>query len=725
VSADDLFGDPARLAAVAAVLQVAKASQAAMDRLAELAATVMDAPIAIVNLIDTQQHLVGQFGLAEPFTTSRLASIDTGYCPSTFFAGRPLHIEDAAEDPAFADHPARADLGFAAYAGCPLRDADGQLIGTLCVVDTRPRRWRRVDRRALEALATSVVNELALHQDIDRRGRLLDAFAAAPAAIAVTRGPHHLVEYCNPAYCALFGTVPLELPARQALPTLPDEFFSLMDQVLTGGDVYRTSEAPLTLTWPGEQSPRERFFDFSYSAIGRGADDELDHRGVLVVAVEVTERVQTRVELERHARRQELLARASAALNRSLDPTAELQALARVVVPELADLSTVHLLATPVAPGADPPLPVITDRVAVAGAPGVVLPPKLTGLRWDGNDDPITAAIRRGELVCQPVPPGEPPPWSRTTGSGPTFHGGLRHLVVGPVIVDGLVVAVVSFALQEDRPLWSDDDHRALGQIARYAEIALEHGLSYQATRKSAVVLQRSLLSDPPTVPGLRMCARYRPAGRDEVGGDWYDAFHRGSDQLALVIGDVVGHDITAAAAMGKLSATLRSLALDRCDGPAAILDRLGTINTQLGITPFATLLFATLTRGDGRWTMRWASAGHPPPLLLTPGGVQLLERVSGTALVTSKTPARGEAHISVAAGSTLLFYTDGLIERRGRDLTDNLNAFVARAAAAEHNGIESLCDDLLADAPTDDDIAMLAVQVGDDYHARVCRPIT
>ncbi|HXT45382.1 MAG TPA: SpoIIE family protein phosphatase [Pseudonocardiaceae bacterium] len=712
--ADEVLGDPARLAAVAAVLQVAKASQGALDRLAELAAIVMDAPIAIVNLIDTQQHLVGQFGLGEPLVTSRQASIDTGYCPSTFFAGRPLHIEDAAEDPAFADHPARWELGFAAYAGCPLRDADGQLIGTLCVVDTRPRRWRRVDRQALEALATSVVNELALHQDIDRRGRLLDAFAAAPAAIAVTRGPRHLVEYCNPAYSALFGTVPAEMPAREAVPALPAEFFSLMDQVLAGGEVYRTSEAPLTMIWPGEQSPRERFFDFSYSAIGRGADDEVDHRGLLVVAVEVTEQVQTRIELERHARRQELLARASAALNRSLDPTAELQALARVVVPELADLSTVHLLAHPTAPGADPALPVITDRVAVAGAPGVVLPPKLTGLRWDGNNDPITAAIRRGDLVRQPFATGEPPSWSQTTGSVPTFRGGLRNLMVAPVIVDGLIVAVVSFAMQEDRPLWSDDDLHALRQIARYAGIALEHGMSYQATRESAMVLQRSLLTEPPSVSGLRICARYRPAGRDEVGGDWYDAFQRGPDQLALVIGDVVGHDITAAAAMGQLSAILRGLALDRSDGPAAILDRLGAINTQLGITPFATLLFATLTRVDDRWTMCWASAGHPPPLLLTSCGVQLTERVRGTALVATKTPPRDEAQISVAAGSTLLFYTDGLIEWRGQDLTDNLNAFVARAAASEHNAIEPLCDDLIADAPTDDDIAMLAVHVGD-----------
>lgn len=712
--ADELLGDPARLAAVVAAVQVAKASQAALDRLAELAAIVMDAPIAIVNLIDTQQHLVGQYGLAEPFATSRQASISTGYCQSTLLAGQPLYIEDAAEDPDFADHPARAELGFAAYAGCPLRDADEHVLGTLCAVDTRPRRWRRVDRRALEVLATSVVNELALHQDIDRRERLLDAFAAAPAAIAVTRGPKHVVEFCNPAFCALFGPISLEVPVREALPVLPDEFFSLMDQVLAGGEVHRSTEAPLTLTWPAEQGPRERYFDFSYSAIGRGVDDEIDHRGLLVVAVEVTERVRARVELERHARHQELLARASAALNRSLDPTAELQALARVVVPELADLSTVHVLAHPAAPGADPPLPVITDRVAVAGASGVVLPSKLTGLRWEGNDDPIPAAIRCGDLVRQPVSSSDPPPWSHTTGSVATLQGGLSHLMVAPVIVDGLVVAVVSFALQAGRPLWSDDDLHALRQIARYAEIALEHGLSYQATRESALVLQRSLLTEPPTVAGLHICARYHPAGRDEVGGDWYDAFQRGPDQVAVVIGDVVGHDITAAAAMGQLSATLRGLALDRSDGPAAILDRLGAINAALAITPFATLLFATLIRVADHWTMRWASAGHPPPLLLTDRGAQLLERVTGAALVTSSTPARGEAQLRVPGGSTLLFYTDGLIEHRGRDLTDNLNAFVARAAAADYRLIGPLCDDILADAPTDDDIALLAVHVTD-----------
>jgi GAF domain-containing protein len=710
VSPEAILGDPARLAAVGRVLPVAQRSRDALDRLAELAATIMDTPIGIVNLIDREQHLLGLVGLGEPFATTRKAPIDTGFCPATLFSGRPLYIEDAAEDPAFADHPARAELGFAAYAGCPLRDAEGQLIGTLCAVDTRPHRWRRVDRQALEALATSVITEIALRQDVDRRQRLLDSFTAAPAAIAVTRGPSHVLEYHNLAYRELFGDVPLDTPARQAQPQLPGEFFTLMDRVLASGEDHRSTEAPLHMIWPGEQRPRERFFDVSYSVIRRTGGAGQDHQGLLVVAVEVTDRVQSRRKLEGHARRQELLARASAALNRHLDPAAALQELAAVGVPVLADLSTVHLLAQPVPPGSDPPLPVITDRVAVAGAPGVTLPPRLKGLSWDGRGDPSTAAIRHGELLRQPLPAQGPPPWAYPTGSVATFRGRLRHVVVAPVIVDGLVVAVASFALQQGRPLWSDDDLQVLRQIARYAGIALERGLSYQATRESALVLQRSLLTEPPHVPGLQICARYRPAGRDEVGGDWYDAFVRRPDQLAVVIGDVVGHDITAAAAMGQLRATLRGLALDRSDGPAVILDRLAALNTRLMITPFATLLYGNLTRTGSEWTMRWASAGHPPPLLLTSRGARLLERVRGSALVTTTTPARTEAEITLPPGCTLLLYTDGLFERRGRALSDDLTALVHRAGDAAPQRLEQLCDGLLAKAPPDDDVAMLAI---------------
>jgi len=168
----------------------------------------------------------------------------------------------------------------------------------------------------------------------------------------------------------------------------------------------------------------------------------------------------------------------------------------------------------------------------------------------------------------------------------------------------------------------------------------------------------------------------------------------------------------TAAAAMGHLRATLRGLALDRDEGPAAILDRLAKINFNLTITPFATLIYANLTRTDDRWTLRWASAGHPPPLLVTHRGVALLAEVTGTALVCTETPPRTEGEIALPAGSTLLLYTDGLVERRGTNLTDNLSALVSRVTVGARHLIEPLCDDLLAEAPTDDDIAVLAIHV-------------
>jgi serine phosphatase RsbU (regulator of sigma subunit) len=147
-----------------------------------------------------------------------------------------------------------------------------------------------------------------------------------------------------------------------------------------------------------------------------------------------------------------------------------------------------------------------------------------------------------------------------------------------------------------------------------------------------------------------------------------------------VVIGDAVGHDITAAAAMGHLRATLRGLAFDRDEGPAAILDRLAEINAGLTITPFATLLYANLTNIDDRWTMRWASAGHLPPLLATDGHVALLTGVSGPALVCTQTQPRTEGEITLPAGSTLLLYTDGLVERRGTDLTDTSVAWSAKS---------------------------------------------
>jgi serine phosphatase RsbU (regulator of sigma subunit) len=285
------------------------------------------------------------------------------------------------------------------------------------------------------------------------------------------------------------------------------------------------------------------------------------------------------------------------------------------------------------------------------------------------------------------------------------------------VIVDGLVVAVVLFGCLAGRPAWTVEERAVLGRLADYAGHALAHGLSYQHTRDTALTLQRSLLTEPPAVPGLDIRVRYRPAGADEVGGDWYDAFLLDDGTLAVTVGDVVGHDIAAAAAMGQLRATLRSLAVDRDEDPAAILDRLDLATRRLRITPFATLVHGHLRRdatgGGNAWTLRWAAAGHPAPLLLCADAApRWLDGGAGLVIGTGlPQPARTGATTVLRPGDTLLLYTDGLVERRGHDLARSMTDLATTAAAHAGRPVDALCDALLADAPTEDDVAILAVR--------------
>jgi GAF domain-containing protein len=420
-----------------------------------------------------------------------------------------------------------------------------------------------------------------------------------------------------------------------------------------------------------------------------------------------TERLRT------DARRHRLLSAAQAAINRRLDPASELRALARAVVPELADFSTVHVLRRPVPPGRTPDLPVITDRVASVTIDEVEPAPLAQGIAWY-EGDPITETIRCGRLLTQPMPTPAIPEWATRTGTAATFRTGLNHVVLAPVLVDGLVVAVASFGMCNERPAWDSEELAIISEIARYASVALGHGLSYQRTRHTALVLQRSLLSAPPTVAGLQLCARYEPAGRDEVGGDWYDAFEPAPGQLALAVGDVVGHDITAAAAMGQLRAVLRALAMEEHLDPGAVLDRLAGANRCLHITSLATVLFARLSRAAHGWTLNWASAGHPPPLLIPPGGpARPLEQTRGVALAPALTMAHRCAQIELGEpGTVLLLYTDGLVERRGVHLDHSIAELGARATALAGHPLDDLCDRLVEHATGGDDVALLAVRI-------------
>ena len=265
-------------------------------------------------------------------------------------------------------------------------------------------------------------------------------------------------------------------------------------------------------------------------------------------------------------------------------------------------------------------------------------------------------------------------------------------------------------------------DLDVVSDIGRRVGLVVDNARRYGRQRAVAEAMQRNLLAPLPQPGRLRLAARYQPAPvGSQVGGDWYDAFELKDGALALVIGDVVGHDLTAAAGMAQLHGILRSLAWDHTEPPGAIVDRLDDAMPAITTVPMATLVLARVEGhpDTGPWTLRWTSAGHPPPLLLAPGGqAQYLE--AGQGLVLGAPPATGasrpDATLPLPPAATLLLYTDGLIEIPGSDLDTGLGRLRRHALALATAPLDTLCDELLARMPpgSTDDVALLALRLPD-----------
>jgi serine phosphatase RsbU (regulator of sigma subunit) len=213
-------------------------------------------------------------------------------------------------------------------------------------------------------------------------------------------------------------------------------------------------------------------------------------------------------------------------------------------------------------------------------------------------------------------------------------------------------------------------------------------------------------------VAGLRMAVRYLAATHGvEVGGDFYDVVRLPDEQVALAVGDVVGHDITAAATMGQLNSVYRALLVDR-PAPSAMIDRLQASWSLLGMQRMATALFGTLDPATGQ--LRLASAGHLSPLLLTAGHAEFLPVAPSRMLGAPPAPAPALEWAGVLPpGATLVLFTDGLVESRSADIDIGLGHLLGAAEAAGTSDPDELCDRLLADLTgvhRADDIALLAL---------------
>ena len=437
--------------------------------------------------------------------------------------------------------------------------------------------------------------------------------------------------------------------------------------------------------------------------------------GLSVYFLDVTERHRAQEEARRAAERLAVIAQVS----RELAETSGVQALTGrlpgLVVPRLADGCIVSVLDDHGSPAA------VGSTAADPGRGRLLADYARTRLAALHTITPVADALRTGEAV---VLSGAEAVDLAPAGAARALLARVapRWMAWLPLRGRGQSLGLMTLVFDAPAPP-SGDDVATAREVADRAGLALATARSHLRTRELAEQLQRSLLTAPPQPDHCEIAVRYLPATRAAaVGGDWYDAFLQRDGATTLVIGDVIGHDSVAAAAMGQLRGLLRGIATSTDSGPAGVLSRLDDSMALLAVDTLATAVVARLEQAPGELAreatrLRWSNAGHPPPVVVRADGrVEVLAAPRADLLLGVGTGApRQESVTTLEAGDTVLLHTDGLVERRGDDLDRGLDRL--RAALAELAGrpLAEMCDallDRLVDRVQTDDVALLAVRL-------------
>ncbi|WP_251061321.1 SpoIIE family protein phosphatase [Streptomyces sp. ISL-100] len=443
----------------------------------------------------------------------------------------------------------------------------------------------------------------------------------------------------------------------------------------------------------------------------------------------VTELVEDVTDRHRARRRLALLNEASARIGTTLDVGQTARELADVAVPDLADHVSVDLL-EPVPRGEDPPQettgPVIRMAVRSVSVREAQLMHPAGGLIHLRPEAPQARCLAERRPVLEPAA-GISSAWysmelPRAQGA---VDLGVHSLIVVPLAARGQVLGVVSLWRSRRPEPFEEDDLMLAQEFASRGAVTIDNARRYTQQQKAALTLQRSLLPhDVPEHPAIEVAHRYLPASAASgLGGDWFDVIPLSGTRVALVVGDVVGHGIHAAATMGRLRTAVHTLASLDLE-PDEVLSRLDdlvnllaaeqeAVNSDLPQTEQvvgATCLYAVYDPISRRCAV--ACAGHLPPAVATPEGrVSLLDMPVGPPLGLGGLPFEMN-ELELAEGSLLALYTNGLIETRHGDIDvplARLRAMLTRPAQPLEQTCQAVLDSVLTGHPRDDVALLIA----------------
>ncbi|MFD8145067.1 SpoIIE family protein phosphatase [Streptomyces sp. NPDC059708] len=599
----------------------------------------------------------------------------------------------------------RVQAGETVVGTLPVRHRDGHRVAMeMWIVPAADPRGRR--GAMLIAVETSEVLRMR-----DSLAALQSLFTQSPIGLA-TLGPDLRFLRVNDALALMNGVPAADHLGRRLTEVVPGvnatALEATMRQVLERGtavlDVRRTGRTPAD---PGH----DHTWSCSYAPLLDGSGRTL---GLIASLIDITEGQRAQLEAERARTRFALLAEAGTRIGTTLDLGRTAQEIVDLLVPQLADSADVQLLEAVLDP----------DDAAAAAAHGVMRrlaatfpdPTAPTARLAPGQTLQIPAGSVYERVIADGVPMNlyaSDVPALITDPRADALRAYLATLGSArmvPLVARGRVLGAVAVTRLRSREPFDAQDCVLIDELVARAALNIDNARMYTTQRHAALTLQRSLTNSAlPAVPGLELTGRYLPASDHDVGGDWYDVIQLPRGRTGLVIGDVMGHGIHAAAVMGQLRTAVRTLARHDVP-PARMLRSLDAVVSDLGEDEMATCVYAVHDAAAGGCVI--ARAGHPPPAVVAADGtVAFLQGPPGTPLGTGGRSFRTET-VPLPPGSLLALYTDGLIEARDRDLDEGMDR-LARALRHPARPLEELCDGVLArllpTAPQDDVAVLLA----------------